>query len=265
MSDSNGTLRIVNRLFDVLECFTEEQPAWGTSELARHLGLHKSVVHRIVSSLTARGYLRYDRETRKYWLGLRILNLSSVVLQNIELRDIALPYMRELVKATDETAMLTIVDGDEGLCIAKVESTRGVKCTSFVGKRMPLHAGAVTKVLLAYLPEDRIERVISKGLRRFTEYTVTDPVKLRAQLEEIRRQGYCITEQEVDIGTVGVAAPVYDRMGRVVAGLSLSMPMFRATNEVWPKVISLVRQGAEQISQALGSSSVLTRDLDQSS
>lgn len=260
MPDSNGTLRIVNRLFDVLECFTEEHPEWGIAELARHLGLHKSVVHRIVSTLVARGYLRYDPRTRKYWLGLRILNLSSVVLQNIDLRDIALPYMRELVKATDETALLTIVDGDEGLCIAKVESTRGIKCTSFVGKRMPLHAGGVTKVLLAYLPEDHVERVISKGLRRFTEYTVTDPVRLKAQLEEIRRQGYCITEQEVDLGSTGVSAPIYDHAGRVVAGLTLSMPMFRATKEGWPRVISLVRGTAERISRALGNSNVFADD-----
>ncbi|MEW6228072.1 MAG: IclR family transcriptional regulator [Bacillota bacterium] len=253
MSGTKGTLRIVDRVFDVLECFSEERREWGVTQLAQHLDLHKSVVQRILTSLAARGYLRCDPKTRRYTLGLRFLDISTVALEGIDLRDIALPYMRELVRATDETGLLTIVDGDEGVCIGKVESTQGVKCTSFVGKRMPLHAGAVTKVLMAYLPEHQVERIIARGLKRFTQYTVTDPITLRAQLEEVRRQGYCITEQEVDPGSVAVAAPIRDHTGEVVAGLSLSAPMFRVTAETLQRIIPLVVETAERISGALGS------------
>ncbi|MEW6229679.1 MAG: IclR family transcriptional regulator [Bacillota bacterium] len=252
MSKTGANLRIVERIFDVLDCFSEERPEWGITELADYLGLYKSVVHRIVTCLVERGYFQQDPRTRRYRLGLKFLDFSSVILQQLDVRAVALPHMRELVQATNETALLTIVDGDEAVCIEKVESYQGVKCTSHVGKRLPLHVGAVTKILMSHLPEQQIERVIAKGLQQLTQYTVTDPVKLRAQLREVRHQDYAIAEQEVDLGSVGVAAPIRNHMGEVVAGLSLVAPMFRVTKERMPEIVLLVRRTAERISENLG-------------
>ncbi|MCR4424932.1 MAG: IclR family transcriptional regulator [Firmicutes bacterium] len=250
--DEKGTLRIADRIIDVLECFTVDQHEWGVTELANHLGMHKSVIHRILSSLDARGYVRRNPHTKTYTLGLRCLDLGYTVLERMDVRTVALPYMRELVRTVNETVMLHIVDGDQALCIAKVESSQGLKCTSRLGSRVPLHAGAVTKLLLAYLPDEQVERILARPLKRFTEYTVTDPVVLRAQLEQIRRDGYCVTAQEVDLGSIGPAAPIRDHTGAVIASMSVSAPIIRMPDEKLNQVVQLLLATVEQVSGELG-------------
>ncbi|MGE5585259.1 MAG: IclR family transcriptional regulator [Bacillota bacterium] len=250
--DGKGTLRIADRIFDVLECFTGDRREWGVTELANHLGMHRSVTHRILSSLVARGYVRRNPHTRTYTLGLRCLDLGYTVLERIDVRTVALPHMRDLVRTINETVMLHIVDGDQALCIGKVESSQGLKCTSRLGSRVPLHAGAVTKLLLAYLPEEQVEGILSRPLKRFTEYTVTDPAVLRAQLQEIRRKGYCVTAQEVDLGSIGPAAPIRDHTGTVIASMSVSAPMFRMPDEKLNQVVQLLLATVDQVSRELG-------------
>jgi DNA-binding IclR family transcriptional regulator len=169
----------------------------------------------------------------------------------MNLRNVAKPIMEELAKQTDETVILEVVDGFHGLCIEKVESSQSMKCTSQVGKRVPLHAGAPTKILMAYLPAEKIEQIIEQGLQKFTESTVTEPDILRNQLEEIRQKGYCISNGELDLGSLGIAFPIRNHEGKVIAAISVVGPEFRVADKI-NQFLLYCQSAAAAISQQLG-------------
>ncbi|KIL38767.1 hypothetical protein SD70_24390 [Gordoniibacillus kamchatkensis] len=240
-----------DRMLRMLECFTIEKPEWGVTELSEYLGLYKSVVHRMLVTLEHRGFVVQHPLTQKYTLGIKVFELGVVAGNQLNLRTLSRPIMEELCESTKETVMLMIVDGLEGICIEKVESSQSVRYTSPLGKRVPLHAGATTKILLAYLPQDKINQIISGGLPKFTDYTISDPDELLRQLKDIREQGYCISANDFSLGGMGIAVPIRNHEGDVVAGLSISGLEFRMS----PIADSLLRQcqaAADHISKRLG-------------
>jgi len=240
-----------DRILQLLECFSVTRPEWGVSELSRKLDLNKSVVHRMLVTLEKRGYVTQKPVTRKYSLGLKLFVLGMLVAEQMNLRTVAAPIMEELSSTTGETVILEIVDGLEGLCIEKVESSQSMRCTSQVGKRVPLYAGAPTKSLMAYLPEKKISKIFDTGLEELTQFTVTDHKALREELETIREQGYCITYGEVDLGSMGISFPIRNYDGEVLASLSLLGPKFRMMDKA-ERFVMLCKQAAETISQRLG-------------
>ncbi|MBE3580657.1 MAG: IclR family transcriptional regulator [Thermoanaerobacteraceae bacterium] len=250
-SKKTARLEIGNRLLTLLECFTFDKPEWGVTELSERLGLYKSVVHRMLVTLESRGFVSQDPATKKYRLGIKVFELGMVVASQMDLRKVAKPVMEELAAKTGETVLLEVVDELQGLCIEKVESPQSMKCTSQVGKRVPLYAGAPTKVLMAYLPEEIIDKIIGQGLERFTEQTVVDPDELLRQLAVIRQQGYCISWGEMDIGSVGIACPIWNHEKRVVAALSIVGPEIRIRERV-EEFLSYCRDAAEEISRQVG-------------
>ncbi|WP_248928804.1 IclR family transcriptional regulator [Paenibacillus hamazuiensis] len=244
-------LETVDRILVMLECFTDEKPEWGVTELGEQLGLYKSVVHRMLSTLERRGYVVKNPHTKKYALGLKLFELGMLVGRQMNLRAIARPVMEELGVKTNETVLLSIADSLSGVCIEKIESNQSIKSTSQLGKRVPLYAGAPTKLLLAYLPPESIDAVIANSLVAYTEQTTVEPDRLSRDLEEIRRQGYCITYGELDIGSAGVAFPICNHEGKTIASLSVVGPEFRmkdAMRTYWEHC----REAAHAISRQLG-------------
>ncbi len=252
MPDDKPSFRILGRIFDVLELFGVDSPELGITDLANRLGLNKSVVHRIVTGLVARGYLAQNPYSKAYRLGVRCLELGAVATELNDLRSVALPRMRTLVADTNESVMLHTRDGREGVCIEKVETPQGIKCTTKVGHRSPLHAGGISKVLIAFLSEEEQDEILSGELKRFTDRTTTDPVKIKQQLSEIRQKGYAIGGGEVDVGSTGVSAPIRDFTGEVIASIGIAAPSFRVTSQRLGEFIALVTKAAEQISEELG-------------
>ncbi|MCR8632642.1 IclR family transcriptional regulator [Paenibacillus radicis (ex Xue et al. 2023)] len=244
-------LETVDRLLQLLECFTLETPEWGVTELSHRLDLYKSVVHRMLSTLEGRGYVTQNSTTKKYTLGIKIFELGMVVSNQMDLRKIAKPLMDELSQNVNETVMLLVPDGLEGICLEKVESTHSIKSTSPLGRRVPLYAGATSKMLMAYLPEDKIEKIIQDGLQKMTEKTITDPEKLREQLRTIRGEGHCITVGEYTQGSMGIAAPITNYDGDIIASLSVTGPEFRMFEQS-ESILLQCKYTAAMISQRLG-------------
>lgn len=240
-----------DRILKILECFTLEKPEWGVSELSEHLQVYKSVVHRALVTLENRGFVKQNPENQKYSLGIKLFELGMIAASQINIRTIAKPIMEELCEQTNETVMLMIVDHLDGICIEKVESSQSVRYTSPMGKRVPLHAGATTKILLAYLPEERIRQIISMELPSFTKYTVVDPAELQRELETIREQGYSISANDFSLGGMGIAVPIRDYTGNVVAGLSISGLEIRMSKDK-DRLLWLCQQAAHDISKRLG-------------
>jgi len=237
------------RALRILRSFLVGPPSKTLSEIAREQGLHKSIAFRLLRALEEQSFVRRDPRTKEYRLGLALIELGEAARTSLDVRREALPIMADLVRQTGETVFLTVLSGDEAVCVELVESPSDVKVTYRVGRRHPLHAGAPGKVLLAYLGEEVLERL---RLHRFTANTPTEIERLREELRRIRTQGYAYTVGELQEDAAGVAVPVFDADGRPAAGLGIVWPTLRISAEQAARFIPLAIEAGREISRRLG-------------
>lgn len=251
--ESRTFCQTVDRALSLLKHFTPQTPQMSIADLCAATGLHKSIVYRLLCTLERHGFVRYDRTTRKYALGLAIIELAEVMREDLQIRDVALPIMRKLVGDIGESAFLTVLRDDEkAVCIERVESPRPIRVTFRRGSVSPLHAGASAKVLMAYLPEKARLRALSRPLTRFTNNTVTDPDELRKELESIRQKGWAFSIGELDEGVYAIAVPILGRStNHAVASLSIAGPVNRLDRSLIDRVVRLLQEAAKDISSAL--------------
>jgi IclR family KDG regulon transcriptional repressor len=248
-----SSLKTVDRFVLVLDCFSIERPTWSLSELSERLVLPKSTLHRFLSSLESNGVLRKDPGDKSWRLGYKLFTWGSIAARSTRLCDLARPVMREVVDSCGETAILTVYDGREVVCIEKVETSQPVRLALDVGTRRPPHAGASSKVLMAHLPEGEIVRVIAEdGLPGLCTNTITDPQELMEELEEIRRLGYAESHEETDLGAWGVSTPIVRTDGEVVGAIGVAGPISRYTTGFGSECVRLCRQAAGRISLQMG-------------
>jgi DNA-binding IclR family transcriptional regulator len=238
------------RVLDLLDLLSRSGPL-GVSEIARRMAVPKTVAWRLAETLHDRGYAIKDPDTRRYSLGLKVLELSASVRYRLEIVKVARPYIEELVEKCDETVDLGVYDKNEVVFVDKKECTRSVRMVSSIGRRLPLHCTGTGKALLAFLPGGEVDRVISRGLVRYTDNTITEPDELRRELSRVRADGYAVDRQEFEIGVRCVAAPVLDLDGRAVAAISIAGPAARITDERIPALAEMVKEAADGISRDL--------------
>jgi DNA-binding IclR family transcriptional regulator len=247
------TLQSVDRAIAVLKGFSEEEPELGVTELSQRLGLPKSTVYRLLASLQQEGIVDQDPETEKYRLGIELVNLAGLVLKQMDVRQVARTYLRSLAEASEETVNLSLLTGDDKVInIDGISSPRMVRNVGWIGREMLPHCISSGKALLAYLPQQRLERIAAKGLPRFTEKTIVDPILLQEELKRVRQQGYAVGQEELEVGLSAVAAPIWNHKGEVVAAVSVSGPSFRLSSEKIPELAELTRRTANEISYQLG-------------
>jgi len=251
MGPSGSCLKTVDRALQVLLQFNDAHPEWGTGELAQILGLHRSIVYRILTTLERRGFLTQADHRGRFRLGLRLVELGNVVLANLDLRQVARPIMARLVRETGESAFLTVLSGDESVCVDKIESSQAIRVTLTIGGRYPLYAGASNKILLAHLPPETIDEIIATGLEAITPDTITDPVRLKEDLARIRQQGWAYSVGELTPDVAAVAVPLWNSNGSLVAALSIAGLASQFGEDRLPLFISKARQTAEEISVQL--------------
>jgi len=175
MPSETSAVRTVNRISDILNCFTSEQPLLNLTTISNTLNLPKSTCHRLLTALEAQGFLARDTAGRGYRLGYQLLYWGMVAQTTLDLRNEALPSLQALCETTGETAILSIRDGNVGICLAMVESSQSVRLTMQVGRRIMLHAGASSKVLWAFLPEPEIRQILAEiELSPVQVNTITD-------------------------------------------------------------------------------------------
>jgi IclR family transcriptional regulator, KDG regulon repressor len=254
MTDQNERAQTLMRSVMILDCFTQDRPELGVREVARMVDLSSSSTGRIMSAMKELGILSQNPTTRLYSVGPRVLTWAGVYLATSDIRNVAYPYLEELHNTTRETISLYILDGKERVCIERLESTQNVRFVApRIGRHLPLHAGSAGKVMMAFLPETRREELLLPGnLVQLTEKTIIVPEVLRSELDRIRLDGYAISNGEWILDASGIAAPIFDRFGEVLAALTISGPTQRFTQEVFPGYIEAVVRVAQQISAGLG-------------
>ena len=245
-------LRSVNNALAVLESFSVERPEIGVTELSHTLGLGKSTVHRLLTSLASRGYVRKNPETERYCLGFKAFEVGSLAAGRGSIRDIAAPFLRSLMQATKETVHLGVLDEWEVVYIDKIESDHPLQMYSRVGRRAPLHCTALGKSLAAWETDDWLDRFLRRRLRSYTPSTLTEPGDVRRELAKIRTARYALDGEEFALGLKCVAAPLFDHSRRVVASLGIAGPAVRLSTERLPRLAALVRESAAAASRALG-------------
>jgi DNA-binding IclR family transcriptional regulator len=243
----------VLKALDVLECIGLAEQSLSAAEVAQLCHLSRPTAYRLISTLTARGYLTRDDDDTRYRLGTQALSLSQNILDSLDLPEVARPYLRQLSDISNETVYLSVLDDDEILYVGKAESSQSVRTHTKIGSRNGLHCTAMGKAMLAFLPEsDRAELVERLELTAKTAATITDPVALMEELASVRAQKYSVDDEESEEGVRCVGAPVFDHTGRVVAAISASGPAYRLSPRRVTALSTLVMETATEISSRIG-------------
>jgi DNA-binding IclR family transcriptional regulator len=250
--DRTSGVQSIERAIAILKALSLDKQELGVTELSRQLSLHKSTTSRLLASLQREGLVEENPVTRKYRLGMGLATLGGLVLQRLDVTQVARPLMEALADTTRETVTLVVKDRDEAVNIAQVPSPQTVKHIEWVGRRSPLHCTAAGKVLLAHACPSEQQSIVSRGLRPYTPNTTTDPSALSQELVQAKEQGYAIGREDFEIGLNEIAAPICDHTGEVMAAISISGPAFRVSPERFVSLIQHVQQAASTLSERLG-------------
>jgi DNA-binding IclR family transcriptional regulator len=252
-TEQRPVTRSVARALSILQAFDETRLELGVTEISQLTSIDKSTVYRLLNGLQQGGLIEQDPDTTKYYLGFDLVRLAGLALHRLELPRIARPHLRELAHLSQETVSLSVLtDDDKIINIEGVTSPRMVRNVGWIGREMPIHAVSGGKVMMAHLPDQRVDHILARGLARYTERTVTDPGNLRQELERIRQVGYGTAEEELEIGLSAVAAPIWNHEGHVVAIISVSGPSFRLPQERLMELGTVTKQAADTISGKMG-------------
>jgi IclR family KDG regulon transcriptional repressor len=240
----------------LIRAFSEDHYEIGISELAKRLGLAKSTVHRLASTLLDQGMLEQNAGDGKYRLGLALFELGTLVRRKMDFTMEARPFLRTLLEKTGETVHLAILDHDSVLYVISLESKQALRMGSKVGTRVPVHSTAVGKTLLAFQPEEEIARIAARGLPATAPNTIIDPKALQRELAAIRARSYALDDEESEVGLRSIAAPVRNDSGSVIAAISIAGPVHRMSRKTLLGWARELVEAAEAVSQRLGWSRV---------
>ncbi|MCL6600418.1 MAG: IclR family transcriptional regulator [Alicyclobacillus macrosporangiidus] len=243
----------VIKTLQVLFAFSTPPHRFTLPEIESMVGLSKNQVFRSVKSLEEFGLLRMEA-SGYYRVTPLIYQVAFAAEIDLPLEEVAQPILEQLHAATQETVHLCCLVEGQAVIVARRHSNHSVKLTARLGQRMALHAGACPKAMLAFLPRDEQERVLSMVplLQRYTDKTVQSGDALRIELEDIRRRGYSISDEDFEYGARGVGAPIFDRRGRVIGGISAGGPVTRVDLETLHHFGELVVEAAYKVSRLLG-------------
>jgi IclR family transcriptional regulator, acetate operon repressor len=250
-SDKAGTpqVLVLQKIRQILECFTIEQPELSLQQITRATGLPPSTCQRLVNNLLREGFL--DRNGDTYRIGLGLVRWAAPGTFGLDMVQLTRPALQQLRDRTGESACLYVRDGPFRTVVGLAETHHAVMRLFMVGMVMSLHAGSAGKVFMAFDPTAR-RAAVSHGLTRHTSRTVVDIDLLDQQLEEVRRVGYSASFEERDVGAASISAPVFGSTGELVAALGIGAPTQRLTPADVSRLAPQVIEAAEEASRRLG-------------
>lgn len=245
----------VNKALELLTFFTKDQAAFTLHELSHLSGMSKPTVYRMLSTLEANGFLEKIKENQndaRYKLGLKFLEYGQLVSDRLELREIAFPYMQELAEQLNEAVHLVIINGTDAIYIEKVDSGRSLRLNARIGSRFPLYMGSGPKLLLAYQDSAFIEKILAGELLPYSDGKVLEKDAFLQQLATIRENAYSWSSGEQDLHATGVAFPIRNHHGKVIASLAISGLASYYEGENLERIMEASRTTSEEISRRLG-------------
>lgn len=251
--ERENMVKSVGRALDIISIVSSKKGGLGVTEIAKQIDINKSSVYRILSTLVQYGYIEQDIETGRYKLGYKFLEISSKLLDSIDLRSEAMPFLQDLERDTNEVIHLVVYDQGEVVYIEKLEGNETLRTHSRVGKRAPMHCTSVGKAILAYLPTNIVMDIIDrKGLPIHTDHTITEKEEFLQELNRVKQKGYALDLEENEYGITCIAAPIFDHSGNVVASVSVSGPTTRMSNARLDELKPMMIEASKAISERLG-------------
>jgi DNA-binding IclR family transcriptional regulator len=250
----NYSIQAVENALSVLEQFGGEKAELGITELSRNLSLHKNNIFRLLATLENRGYIEQNRNNEHYRLGIKVLELSKAFLSHTGLIKVSTGMLEQLCRQVNETSYLGIMRDNRVFYIEDVESTQALCVSSRVGTRLTPLCTGIGKVMLAFSDDDNRNRVIANNqFERYTDNTIMELEPFLVELEKVRERGYAVDREEKDLGVSCIAGPIYNYNDEIVAGISISGPATRLTDQAIeefyaPRVLECCRQ----VSRAIG-------------
>ncbi len=251
--ERENVVKSVSRALDIIHLVSLKKSGLGVTEISSQIDINKSSVYRTLSTLVQYGYIEQDHETSRYKLGYKFLEISSKLLESMDLRTEAVPFLQELEKETNEVIHLVVYDRGEVVYIEKLDGTEALRMHSKVGKRAPMHCTSVGKAILAYLPRSIVLDILErKGLPRHTDKTITNRDEFLKELTLVNQNGYALDLEENENGISCIAVPIFDHSNEVIAALSVSGPTIRMTDERMEQLQSKMKHFGKRISARLG-------------
>ena len=256
MAEEKGTknpVQSAERIFQVMEMLADNGEM-GLMELSAALGLHKSTVHRLLMSLIYMGYAKQDEGTQKYMLSYKVVNMAGKIMDRMDILQIAKPYMERLSDLSGEAVHLVQREGNNILYIYKIEAKVGtIRMVSHVGMVHPMYCSGVGKAIMATLPEEEVKQIWNESIiEKKTEKTITDYTQMQDVLEEVKKNGYALDDEENEKGVRCIAACLYGHQKEVKYAFSISGPTSRMTRERVKELAVDVRKVQEELSRELG-------------
>ena len=221
------------------------------TEFARALNMPKSTTSRFLSTLESLDFVMREKESGKFFLGLRLFELGCKAIDDVGLRKTAIPEMEKLRNKINENILLTVSEGTRITYLDIIESQQAVVTKEKVGGTAPAYCVSSGKVMIAF-DKERLDQVIKEGLKAFTPLTIVDPDKLRKECEKIRKRGYAINRGEYRTGVTGIAAPIFNANEALVGAISTAAPAERMNKRRWHEHVQAVTKSANTISRNLG-------------
>ena len=250
---SRYSIQVLAKAMDLLNVLAEARGGLELAELARRLNLPKSSVFRMLVTLEQGNFVERLPDVERYRLGVKLFQLGSVVANSFDVRELAKPFMQQLVETFHETVNLGVLNSGEVIYLDIYESTRSIRMAANPGQRDPVHSTSLGKAMLAFLPKPEIEVMIAQhGMQKYTARTITTMKGFWAELDRVRGRGYSIDDMENELGVRCVGAPIFDHRGQPIAAISVSGPADRMTDAQLAAIGSALVQGTRQIAQRLG-------------
>ncbi|MDF2519848.1 MAG: transcriptional regulator, IclR family [Clostridia bacterium] len=247
-----STIQSVDRTFEILEILASEPRGLHIADLVQRTYMNKSTIHRILKTLSEWGYVE-QKADKSYRLGVKIVDLSRMYLNNLQLRTEALPYLEELRDKTQLTVHLGIMEDGEVIYIDKLNTSNNFRMYSKIGKRVNAHSTSLGRSMMSYMETEDIKEIVKKrGLAPATKKTLRTEEELFAELEKIKSRGYAIDDEENEDGVRCVAAPIFDYTGQIIAAVSATAFIESLPYERIPSVAESVVSCANNISRRMG-------------
>jgi len=244
-----ASLKSLSKVVSVLDAFSTSRRSLSLAEISAATSFRRSTAHRLAASLRDVGLLEQDSHRDRYRLGLKLFELGNTMLANMDIHREALPFVDALSKVTGHQAHLAVFDGQQVIFVHRVSADSGSPVTLI--EAAPVHCTSVGKAILAFQPAAKIDAVIARGLQRLTDTTITDGRRFKSDLKTVRSRGYAVTDGEHHPGVRCIGAPVHDRSGGVVAGLSISGPTRRLKKDQVPELAKIVVHHARMVGAKL--------------
>jgi DNA-binding IclR family transcriptional regulator len=252
-----GGVQSLGRAFAILEEVARHRDGIGLAELSKLVGLHNSTTFHLARTLASLGYLRQDKESKRYRIGRPLFALAASALDEIEMVHVATPVLEDLSRETGESGHFGVRMGDAVVVIARTSGPGAFQLTERVGVVRPVHCTALGKIILAALRPDQLKRTLERiELKPSTENSITDAAVLLKEIEEIRRTGVAFDDGEFNAEVRCIAVPVLDFTGQIIGALGISGPIWRLSNQALQGHAKLVRAAANRLSTELGAKSL---------